>query len=159
MIMETGGEVKDIVEASLKTKGVQAPGVGIDVHSDVSDLWKSRIFRELTDVNTLSDDQKSSENLYNVMERYHEEIAGNLLITSLSPLRMGIRMIQFSPNDDYSNNEIRRRRENEAVHNEPEIEIESLKSRTKVVEYYYDRIKACRYYKGSNLIRHNYVIT
>jgi len=97
---------KDVFELALKTK---QENVGtLDIYSDVSDVWKSRIVREVeartvAEINTLSDDQKNSDRLWAVMDKYYEEVATNPFLRSTDIFTGGIRSgIQFSPYVDYS---------------------------------------------------------
>ncbi|KKK83519.1 hypothetical protein LCGC14_2792560, partial [marine sediment metagenome] len=61
MIVEAGGEIKDIVENSLKTRKTQVPDLIINIHSEVSDELKARIVRDIEhdiEMSTFSDAQK-----------------------------------------------------------------------------------------------------
>ncbi|KKN21906.1 hypothetical protein LCGC14_0920620 [marine sediment metagenome] len=55
MIVEAGGEVKDIVENSLKARSAPVPDAIINIHSEISDAGKARIDRSAVEVSTLSE--------------------------------------------------------------------------------------------------------
>ncbi|KKL79234.1 hypothetical protein LCGC14_2016880, partial [marine sediment metagenome] len=64
---------KDMVEDSLKARSALVPEASINIHSDVSDTWKSRIVRDIeqkVDVSTLSSEQ---ERYYNMLAKAQSE--------------------------------------------------------------------------------------
>ncbi|KKM65861.1 hypothetical protein LCGC14_1487000, partial [marine sediment metagenome] len=64
MIVEARGDVKDMVEDSLKARQPSVPGAIINIHSEVSDGWKARIVGDIeqkADVSTFSQSQKTSK--------------------------------------------------------------------------------------------------
>ncbi len=123
MIVEAGGDIKDMVEVSLKARQAPVPGAIINIHSEVSDGWKARIFRDIeanTEVVTFSDSnipQPSQELVTEVSEASRTDfdvITAYITDTHRMIQKPGIHFMrdtEFAGVNMSQNNEINERRD------------------------------------------------
>ncbi|KKL73480.1 hypothetical protein LCGC14_2074470, partial [marine sediment metagenome] len=108
MIVGAGGEIKDIVENSLKARNAPVHEAIINIHSEVSDAWKARIVRDierevevstLPDSNTPQPPQALTTEVFETSLTDSEIIAASIALTNRMIQKPGF---NFMPDTEFS---------------------------------------------------------